>query len=340
MYRSEELQALIDHQHGVISGAQLRSVGYPRDRLRHRLETRRWQAVLRGVYATSSGPLTREMTLSAALLYGGGHSVLSHRTAAEEWGWLPVEAGLPVHVTVPYGKSALCQSPRVRRPAPPAHPGRGPGPLHPGVIVHRSRAHPYIGIDFAHPRTTKADTAIDLAVSEPNARAAYVRLIMTVTNARIRLADVVSRLVERPPRRYRRALASAVTLLADGVQSALEFHYAVDVERAHGLPGGDRQGPVIVDGRTLWEDVDYTVHGVPLIVRLDGRWAHSMREIQFRDRRRDNAAELADRPRLIYGMEEVGRTACLVAREVERVLAREGWVRGTDNPCLRCAREH
>ena len=76
----------------------------------------------------------------------------------------------------------------------------------------------------------------------------------------------------------------------------LEYHYAVDVEKAHALPPARRQGPVIVDGRTLYEDCDYTGSGVPVIVRLDGRRFHAMAEVAYRDRRRDNAAELAGRP--------------------------------------------
>jgi len=219
-----------------------------------------------------------------------------------------------------------------------AHPVLRPGSiLHPGVVVHRSRAHRHIGVDASNPRTSKADTALDVAVAEPTARLAYVSLITTVTNSRIRLADIRQRMVERSPRRYRRALEDAIGLLADGVQSVLEYHYAIDVEQAHGLPPAQRQGPVIVDGRTLYEDVDYSECGVPLIVRLDGRWAHSMREVQFRDRRRDNAAELADRPRLVYGMDEVGGMPCVVAREVESVLTREGWKRDGAGRCRACA---
>ena len=77
--------------------------------------------------------------------------------------------------------------------------------------------------------------------------------------------------------------------------------------------------------------------GVPLIVRLDGRWAHSMAEVAFRDRRRDNAAELAGRPRLVYGFDEVMKTPCQVAHEVETVLRRGGWVRTQSGACGTCA---
>ncbi|MGW6379487.1 type IV toxin-antitoxin system AbiEi family antitoxin domain-containing protein [Rhodococcus sp. NPDC055112] len=335
------LQALVDRQHGLVTAAQLHALGFPPSRTRQRLETGRWQRVLHGVYAITSGLLTREAILEAALLYGGTATVLSHRTAAELWGMVPVDESGPVHVTVPYGVSAIGQPATSVGHA--LHrdrvvPARG-SVLHPGVAVHRSRAQRHIGAaDLLPPRTTRADTALDLAIAQPSAHEAYVSLIGTVTNARVRLDDIRRRMYERTPRRYRKALEAAVRLLAEGVQSMLEYRYAVEVEQAHGLPAARRQGPVVVDGRTLWEDCDYTEHGVPLIVRLDGRRSHSMREVAFRDRRRDNAAELADRPRLVFGYEEVVWTPCLVAGEVERVLRREGWRRRDENPCPACAR--
>ncbi len=307
--------------------------------LRNFLDRGEWQRVLQGVYAVTAGPLTREMILNAAWLYGGPQAILSHDTAAEEWGMRRIDADKPVHVTVPYGKSARCQSATIRR-VPVRTSGalvRVGGVVHPGVVVHRSRAHRYIGVPSVIPRTSRADTAIDLATAESTARSAYVSLITTVTNARIPLNDVRRRIDERTPHRFKGALSDAVRLLADGVQSTLEYHYAVDVEQAHGLPSARRQSPVRVDGRTLYEDCDYSEFGVPLIVRLDGRWAHSMAEVAFRDRRRDNAAELAGRPRLVYGFDEVMKTPCQVAHEVETVLRRGGWVRTQSGACGTCA---
>ena len=57
---------------------------------------------------------------------------------------------------------------------------------------------------------------------------------------------------------------------ATASRSALEEHYAVDVEDAHGLPLGAARS-VAVDGVTLFEDVVYDPVGVALTVRLDGR---------------------------------------------------------------------
>lgn len=337
---AEALQNLFDARSGLVTQSELDRCGVGRGRVRHLLDSGRWQRVLRGVYAVTTGPLTREMTLDAALLYGGGAAILSHRTAAEVWGILAVDESEPVHLTVPIGRSALSQRPTVRcagrnAPVPVPNPDAA---LHPGVVVHRSRAYVHIAVDGRFPCTTKADTVIDLAAAQSTARGAYASLIESVTNGNIRLLDVRRQLEARPPYRYRRALASAVALLADGVQSVLEYRYAVDVEQAHGLPPALRQGPVVVDGRTLYEDCVYDTAGFPLTVRLDGRATHAMREVAFRDRRRDNAAELAGRSRLVFGYEEVTRSPCAVAGEVATVLTRLGWVPDSAAPCGACAR--
>jgi hypothetical protein len=120
----------------------------------------------------------------------------------------------------------------------------------------------------------------------------------------------------------------------DGVQSVLEELYAVEVEEAHGLPPGRRQAPYAVDGVTLFEDVVYDGVGVPLTVRLDGR-THLVNSVAFRDRRRDNAAELAGRSRLTFGWRDLSADPCGGAVEVADVLRRRGWS-GRPVPCPRC----
>ena len=272
---------------------------------------RRWRTP---VYAVFTGPLPRSSRITAALLYGGAAAVLSHRTAAEEWGMLRCDRDGPVHITVPYGASAISQ------------PGL--------VVVHRSRAHRHIVVAADPPRTARADTAIDVAVEEPDHRRARTTLTVLLTDGRVRPLDVERRLVERPPRRYRRALRAAVRLVLDGVQSALEELYAVEVEQAHGLPTARRQSPHIVDGVTLWEDAVYDYVGVAMTVRLDGR-THLRDDVAFRDRRRDNAAELAGRSRLVFGWRDLAADPCGAAVEVGEVLHRRGWA-GRVHRCARC----
>ncbi|MFC9790408.1 hypothetical protein [Rhodococcus sp. NPDC127528] len=329
-----DFQALLDAQHGILDSAQLRRSGYPWSRVRHRVDTGQWQSVLHGVVAVSSGPLTRPMILSAALVYGGPHAILSHQSALEHWGMIREPDG-PIHITVPRKNSAISQAPATRTAA--AHPTAGVGEvLHPGVQVHRSLAIKHIRVDHERPVSSVAAAVVDVAVAQPTAPEAMSAFVALATNGRIPLRLLRQQLELRRPRRYRRALVDAVALLADGVQSVLEYEYATNVEHAHGLPSPDRQGPVVVDGRTLFEDVVYDEFGAELTVRLDGRGTHSMAEVAFRDRRRDNAAELAGRARLVFGYPETHHDPCGVFAQVRTILVREGWV-DTSHPCPRCA---
>lgn len=300
-------------QHGITDLRQLRSLGVTRDMVVAQIEAGRWQWVLPRTYATFTGPLPRPARIEAALRYGGAAAVLSHRTAAEQWGMVPVADG-PVHITVPYSASAVSQLPF--------------------VVVHRSRAFAHITVPTNPPLTSSADTAIDMAAAEPDGRQARRTMSGLLVTGRLRPTQVARRLVERPPWRYRRALRSAVELVLDGVQSVLEECYAVDLELAHGLPPGRRQGRVVVDGVTLYEDVMYDEHGAELTVRLDGR-THLLAGVAFRDRRRDNAAEVAGRSRLVYGWRDLSGDVCGAAREVVAVLRRRGWD-GTATECERC----
>lgn len=305
---------LLEEQAGIVDTSQLASFGVSADVIRANVEGGRWAPVLPRVYSTATGPLTRNARIHAALRYAGPTVLLSHRTAAEEWGLLAISDG-PVHVTVPYGCSAVSQPP--------------------DVVVHRSRAFAHLAVATAPPRTSRADTVIDTAAGEPTARDAMRCLVGLVTSSTVSLLEIERRLVERPPHRYRRALTSALRRMGDGVDSALEDLFVRDVEQAHGLPAAVRQAPFVVDGRLFWEDMVYDHVGVALTVRLDGRH-HTLPKVAFRDRRRDNAAELAGRARLAFGWSDVSKDPCGVTGEVDAVLRRAGW-QGPLRRCPRCS---
>ncbi|QIZ39178.1 hypothetical protein FDZ84_01075 [Saccharopolyspora sp. ASAGF58] len=305
----------VTSQHDVVGVGQLRDFGLSRHVIQAQVEAQRWRRVLPGVYSLFTGPLPRSSLISAALLYGGAWALLSHRTAAEEWGMFPVSADSPVHITLPYKQSSVSQPPLVQ--------------------VHRSRAFNYIVAPSEPPRTNREDTIMDLAAAEPSEDAARNLFIDLVGSNRIDLRRIHDQLEKRPPFRYRGVMRHALDLLTGGALSALEAEYVLKVEQAHGLPSGRRQVPFVVDGIRLWEDVTYDDHEVRLTVRLDGRQFHSTSRIAFRDRRRDNAAELANRSRLVYGWHEVHHDPCGVAVEVRRVLEREGWS-GSGESCRDC----
>jgi hypothetical protein len=310
----ERWNAVLTAQHGIVDTRQLAEFGISRSAITAQVDGGRWQQLLPRVYATFTGPPGRDALIVAALLYGGPGAILSHRTAAEEWGLVRRTDG-PIHITVRYGTSAISQPDL--------------------VVVHRSRAFAHIAVPGAPPRTSRADTVVDMAVEEPDARSARRTMISLLTGGRVRVLDVELRMQERRPRRYRRALTAAVLAVREGVHSALEDLFAIEVGKAHGLPTPRRQGPVAVDGVILYEDVVYDPVGIPLTVRLDGR-THLLDGVAFRDRRRDNAAEHAARSRLVFGWDETEADPCGVAREVASVLRRHGWA-GRLVPCERCS---
>lgn len=323
---------ILDPQHGIMTTVQLRAGGVSLKAIRHQVESGAWLRVFRNVIAVTNGPLTWEMKLRAALLYGGRGALISHDTAAFEWGMSRKSDG-PIHVTVPRGCSAINQ-PAVLR-ANQARPTSVHNlEIHPGVSMHRSLAIEHIGVDFDPPRTSKPDTAMDLAVAAETAKEATVLFVDALSAGGVSVSTMRKKIELRRPRRYRRALLDALVMLADGIQSVLEYRYAMDVESAHGLPRGTRQAPVHVGGRTLFEDVEY---GAGLLtIRLDGQQFHSARQVRFRDRARDNAAEVDGRARLSYGWDEVAHDPCGVYREVRDVLIREGWS-DSSFPCDRCS---
>lgn len=309
---------LISEQNGIVRIDQLRAYGHSWGDVEANVRADRWRRVLPRVYATFTGDLNRRARISAALLYGGGYAVLSHDTAAEEWGILSIKER-SVDITVPYTSSAVSQLPLVR--------------------VHRSRALRHTMLRTSPPRTRLTDTIVDLAVSQRTDREAMYLVIDMVSRTRVSLPAMLGCVRARPPRRHRHAITSALELVRGGLMSALEVEYATNVEQGHGLPEGERQVPFVVDGKTLWEDVTYDSYGVALTVRLDGRRYHATAGVAFRDMRRDNAAELAGRSRLIYGWQNVHENPCAVATEVRAVLTRGGWQPGPGDraECARCA---
>ncbi|WP_340684836.1 hypothetical protein LCL61_41970 [Amycolatopsis coloradensis] len=308
---------LLAEQHGIVSRRQLHAYGHTMSDIRANLAGGRWQRVLPRVYSTFTGGLSRSAKIHAALLYGSGYAILSHRTAAEEWKILPVIEG-PVEITVPYTFSAISQAPL--------------------VIVHRSRALPHIAAGTDPPRARVTDTILDLATSQRTPRQATNTIVDLLGRTRISVAAMEACVLVRPPFRYRPAIRHGLALVGGGLMSALEVAYKEDVEDLHGLPRGSRQTPFEVDGKTLWEDVTYDARGAAVTVRLDGRSTHSTPGVAFRDRRRDNAAELAGRARLVYGWRDVRDSPCAVAAEVRTILIREGWTpsNSRENTCPHC----
>ncbi|HEX8008830.1 MAG TPA: type IV toxin-antitoxin system AbiEi family antitoxin domain-containing protein, partial [Trebonia sp.] len=97
------LRELARFQGGVVTRKQALAAGISTGAIVSKLKYARWRQIYRGVYATFTGPVSREAGLWAAVLYAGKGAELSHETAAELHGLTDRPAPL-IHVTVPAGR--------------------------------------------------------------------------------------------------------------------------------------------------------------------------------------------------------------------------------------------
>jgi hypothetical protein len=296
-----DLHDLAQRQHGVLSSAQLAKTGLTRNGLSSRVDAGHWQRLHRGVYATFSGEPGREAVLWAAVLSAGPGAMLSYWTAAEVAG-LTDKPGEIVHVTIP----------RERRIA-----------RTPGIAIHLSvRADRALHPARLPPQTRIEETILDLAGA---ARSLDDTCGWVTRGIGRRLTTAPKLLVAidaRGKMRWRTELAELLSPEVDGVHSPLEWRYYRDVERPHGLPGGDRQARYLRDGHSEYRDKLYKAYGVAL--ELDGRIAHPG-DKRWDDIRRDNAAAAGGTITLRYGWVEVVIRPCFVAAEVVLVLMSRGF---------------
>ena len=96
------VERIAANQHGVITIDQLYRVGLTPDAVRHQVRIGYLHRIYRGVYAVGRPDLTQKGRWMAAVKACGDGAALSHRSAAELWGFLELRGG-PSHVTVPVG---------------------------------------------------------------------------------------------------------------------------------------------------------------------------------------------------------------------------------------------
>jgi hypothetical protein len=298
-------------QAGIVTRSQAAALGVSPKAIDRHVRAQRWRRVHRGVVATFTGPLPRISELWAAVLWAGPGATLSHWSAAELLGL--VEPPSPndecsIHVTVPTQR-------RPRRLL--------------GVVVHRSaRIHQCRHPGRRPPQTTVEETVLDLAEGAPTVDRA-VAWILRAVGRRLTTPDRLRNALRRRAKVRRRSdLHAAVEDVALGCHSTAELRYLRDVERAHGLPTGDRQRPRRRRGGRWYDDVRYEEYRT--IVEIDGPAAHPLERSAF-DAERDNAAVLKGYATLRIDVPRLAQP-CLRAIEVTTLLWRKGWT-GRPIPC-------
>ncbi len=278
----QALHDLAEAQAGAVSLCQIVAVGLTRASLRAQVTAGRWQRVLPRVFVLHSGPIRRRTQIWAVLLYAGVGAVASHETAAELWGLLnrPAGVGDLVHVTVtPAGRVQVQRGVRIHDAA------RLPTSRHPSV---------------APPRTRVEDSLLDLADASTHLDAVVGWVTQACQRRRTTTGLLWVALDRRKKIRWREELHAMLSDVASGAESPLELAYLRLVERAHGLPNGERQAHRFASGRSQWTDVRYTAFA--MLVELDGRVGH-LEDGHVRDHRRDNL----DRGRLPHASLRLGR---------------------------------
>lgn len=159
------------------------------------------------------------------------------------------------------------------------------------------------------------------AVADDGAR---INALTDAVNWRTTRADrLVDALKELPRLPHRAFLTELVADLAGGTCSVLEHAYLHHVERAHGLPDGQRQAPRRSAGKVEFRDVLYALFH--LVVELDGRSFHSGKQAWDRDHERDLDDLVDGRESARIGWQQVFGRPCSTAGKLALVFRARGW---------------
>jgi predicted transcriptional regulator of viral defense system len=306
----QTLRALAGDQAGVVTRQQALGVGMSPGAIAAKTKFGRWQRVHAGVYATFTGPVTRDAHLWAAVLAAGPGAQLSHQTAAEINRLTDHESPF-IHVTIPANR-------RITQPK--------------GVIIHIS-SNLTFGWRFARgvpPYTFAEETVVDLVHAAANLDDVIAQVTGGFAKKKVsegRLREVAA---GRKKLRWRADLDEIIQAGAGGAHSVIEYRYDRDVEHAHGLPSAAKQVKYIKpDGSRGYRDRYYEEY--KLIVELDGKRYHPP-ELRGRDQDRDNDAAATVGSTLRYGWADVTGKRCGSARQVHAALAKQGYA-GPFTPC-------
>ena len=292
--RSAAAWRLVRRQHGVITRAQLRELGFTDRAIEHRLATARLHPVYRCVYAVGRAELHQHGRWMAAVLACGAGALLSHRSAAELWGIRKQPRGR-IEVSI------VSDAPRrVKR-----------------LLVHRRRAlsetdiTEHQGIPVTSPVCTLIDLATVIARDAVEAAVNEADRLNLVDPEALRAA--LYETAPRPGVGVLRDLLDRQTFKF--TRSELERRFW-RLAREAGLP--DPETCVVVNGY----EVDFYWPDIPLIVETDGLKYHRTPTQQKKDRLRDQAHTAAGIPHLRFTHAQVRDEPAYVRVTLAKAMAR------------------
>jgi hypothetical protein len=255
------IAAVASRQGGVVSRAQLRDLGVSNGGVDARVERGRLHVLHRGVYAVGHAVVGVRGRRLAAVLAAGPGAVLSHRTAADEWGLRASDAA-GIEITIPTRNGRRTRA---------------------GIRVHRAAlAEREATIRDRLPITTPARTLVDVA--EVVTRRALERAVDAAESLELFDLGAVEAVLAAHPHRHgaarlRHVLASyeigeALTR-SELEERVLAICRAADVPRP------------AVNARAAGLDVDFLWRDARLVVEADSRRHHHTLAAFERDRERD-----------------------------------------------------
>jgi len=295
-------------QAGAVSRQQILRYGVSDDVTGRLVSSGQWRRLALGIYAM--GADTWIQRVWAGLLIGGKHAVVGLKAAAKLWN-LPIDKG------------------RWERDDPPIEifVGRNHG------VINSTDWWRFVRADregqSVPRRTSIAQTIVDLSQTMTGDQMASL-VGQAVSHHRVSPNDIRAVLNTTARHKQRTLLADIVSDTADGVTSALEWHYVHDVEHAHGLPHARRQAkPVAI----FTVDNFYEEYGV--IVELDSK-AYHRGVAASQDLERDRIHERNGYLTLRFTWADVVDHPCQTAAQVAATLSVQGW-RGALTHCPRCS---
>jgi very-short-patch-repair endonuclease len=264
---NQALAELARSQWGVVSLAQLRTLGLSLGAVKHRARVGRLRRIHRGVYAIGGAALPREGRDLAAVVACGPGAVLSHTSAAVHWGLLTYDAPRP-EVTVPASRTSA-----------------------PGIRLHRTRS--LDPRDTTNQRgipiTTIAKTLLDIAASSPKNHLDHA-LGVAMRNHLYDHKAITDVLMRHQGLRGTKALRQA-TVDPAFTRGGLERRFRALCRRA-GLPRPESNA-VVADADHHPHEVDFYFPAHRLIIETDHWRDHGTRVAFERDRAKDAALTAA-----------------------------------------------
>jgi len=256
-------------QDGVVDIAQLYALGFSYEQVRQRVRRGRLHEIYRGVYAVGHRRLTIRGWLRAALLAGGAHAFLSHRTAAA------VRCGGRVQLR------------RIELTVPSGH---TPPRREPGLVFHRTtnpidprEVSPVAGL--AASTIPRILVELSRQASEYEIRELLAESVRTAQFDPEALEAAIQRHSSRPGVRKLKRIADYYRPLPD-CKSEFEREWDREHARRPEIPPCERNVKL-----GIWE-VDCHWPEQRVALELDGRRFHSAQQDFERDRRKDTALQL------------------------------------------------